>query len=448
MLITRLRQTTAQVLAPQGFSKLDSVIVPLAIMIVGASLNFLMLILIARLLPTDRFSSFAYWYSILSMLAGIGVAGQGTLIFKNWNSYFCKQDFRSAKGALWFGATVTGLGAACTGMAVGLIQFFGQAPSDLIVGSALFVFLLTLLYFVSPLTRAISGFVAGDSNMEITWRLIAVIIFAAMALIGFEFSVSSVFLILSVGATASLLLCVVSVARNLPAEISSAKSRLDVMDWRKRSLRIAISDVIENISLHLDVVVIGLFVDPLLAGGYFVATRIANIFGRLTAAFANYASRRIAPLHFSGREAELRKSMRELALVALLLASMGLLCLIVSASWILSLFGEVYRSEIWVLLVLVAGAFTTTLAGPAPDMLLHTGHDNRYLRLLLIGLALRCVLFVVLLPLFGTMGAAVASTIEAIFLAVFLVMSCRKLIGIDPSVLALFDGKRVQPSNA
>lgn len=446
MLVARLKNTASQIIATHGFSKLDSVFVPLAIMIVGAGLNFLMLILIARVLPTDRFSNFAYWFSVLSMLAGIGIAGQGTLIFKNWSSYVHQQDNGLARGSLVFGAVVTLVGATIIGIMVGLFQIAENEPSELIASSILFVFLLTLLYFVSPLTRAISGFVAGDTNMEITWRLIAVILIATMAFSGSVFSVGTIFLILSAGAIVSLVFCLLSVAKKLPKKIAHARTKLDILDWRKRSFRIAISDVIENISLHLDVVVIGLFVDPLLAGGYFVATRVANIFSRLTAAFANYASRRIAPLHFSGRHEELRKSMRDLALVALLLAGGGLLCLIVSAQWILSLFGASYVSEIWILLVLVAGALTTTLAGPAPDMLLHTGHDNRYLRLLLAGLALRCILFLVLLPLFGTMGAAIASTIEAMFLAVLLVHSCRRLVGIDPSILALLDRKHI--SNA
>lgn len=443
MLVARLKSATSQFLAPPGAAKLDSVFVPLAIMIVGAGLNFLMLILIARVLPTESFSNFAYWFSILSMLAGIGIAGQGTLIFRNWNSYVHRQDYSSAKGALIFGAAVTCIGAAITAAIVGVVQTATGETPLLIASTILFMFLLTLLYFVSPLTRAIAGFIAGDSNMEITWRLIAVVLITAMIVAGSEFSVGSIFLILSSGAFVSLLLCLISVSKNLPRKIVLARSKLDTFDWRKRSFRIAISDIIENISLHLDVVVIGLFVDPLLAGGYFVATRIANIFGRLTAAFANYASRRIAPLHFSGRHEELRKSMRDLALVALLLAGGGLLCLIVCAQWILSLFGAQYVSEVWVLLVLVAGGLTTTLAGPAPDMLLHTGHDNHYLRLLTAGLVLRCTLFLVLLPLFGTLGAAFASTIEAIFLAVLLVLSCRRLVGIDPSVLTLLDRKPV-----
>lgn len=443
MLVTRLKNATFQIIAPQGFSKLDSVLVPLAIMIIGAGLNFLMLILIARVLPTGRFSNFAFWFSILSMLAGIGIAGQGALIFKNWSCFVHRKDYGLARGALVFGAFVSCAGATIIGITVGLFQFVENEPPELIVSSTLFVFLLTLLYFVSPLTRAISGFVAGDSNMEITWRLIAVVLIASMAISGFVFSVESIFLILSAGAFVSLVLCLLSVTRNLPQKLVHARTKLDITDWRKRSFRIAISDVIENISLHLDVVVIGLFVDPLLAGGYFVATRIANIFSRLTAAFANYASRRIAPLHFAGRHEELRKSMRDLALMALLLAGGGLFGLIVSAQWILSLFGAQYVSEIWVLLVLAAGALTTTLAGPAPDMLLHTGHDNRYLQLLLAGLALRCILFLLLLPFLGTMGAAIASTIEAVFLAILLVRSCRRLVGIDPSVLALFDRKHV-----
>ncbi|MEH6724537.1 MAG: hypothetical protein V7703_00170 [Hyphomicrobiales bacterium] len=59
----------------------------------GAAINFFMFVLIARVLTAEQFALFAFWFSMLSLLAGVGIAGQAGLIFKNWNNYIQSQRF-------------------------------------------------------------------------------------------------------------------------------------------------------------------------------------------------------------------------------------------------------------------------------------------------------------------------------------------------------------------
>ncbi len=415
----------------------DNVLIPLAVMMIGTGINFLMFILIARILTTDQFSQFAFGFTLLSLCAAIGVLGQGDLIFKTWNHHLQQAQFGLTRGAFIFGVTVSTIGGLLAGLfAAGFYLYKGADPT---AAASYFIFaiLFTSLYFFSPATRAISGFVAGDGNMEITWRIVTIIGLSAAVLIGFDISVTTVLMTMSFGILLALLLNFLAIARSAPKQVLKAKGQLDLSDWKNRSFRMWLSDIIANLSLHIDILVIGLFIDPALAGGYFVAMRLANIFKRLTAAFANYASRHIAPLHFSGAKDELRGNMTALSKLALILVVGGLLALLIMAESLLSLFGNQYTSEIWTLVVLAGGAGITTLAGPAPNILLHTGHESRYLTLLAIGLALRCVLLIILTPIYGTLGAAIASTFVSIVLAILLNIACRKTVGIDPSIFAL-----------
>lgn len=437
MFLERAKNLSDFLLSKCGSSRLDNVVVPLAIMMLGTGINFVMFVMIARVLTPDEFSQFAFVFTLLSLCAAVGVLGQGDLIFKTWNHCVQDGDYDLARGAVVFGLVVSLTGAILAGLVGAGIQFF-QGASTLTASSFfVFGFLFTLIYFVAPATRVISGFIAGDGNMEITWRLFTVSALTLSILVGFDLSVASIFFAMSVGLAAAILLNFVAIMRAAPKEVDRAKTRMDVADWRNRSFRMWLGDIVANLSLHVDILVIGFFIDPALAGGYFVAMRLANIFKRLTAAFANYASRRIAPLHFSGEKEKLRSSMNDLSVVALVLVAVGLLVLLIGAKGLLAIFGQQYVSEYWTLIILAVGASITTLAGPAPNILLHTGHETRYLILLSVGLSLRCLLLMILTPVYGTLGAAIAFATVSLVLTVLLNAACRKTIGIDPSVFAL-----------
>ncbi|MEH6724538.1 MAG: polysaccharide biosynthesis C-terminal domain-containing protein [Hyphomicrobiales bacterium] len=327
------------------------------------------------------------------------------------------------------------------------MQALSGGSLQLALSCAVFATVFTMIYFMSAATRAISGFVAGDGNMEITWRLFATVAILALTASGLTLSVAGIFWILSAGVVLAFGFCINAILRSAPNETLHSKAKTDVPVWRQKSIRISLASIVANVSLHIDVLVIGIFVDPLLAGAYFVAMRVANIFKRLTAAFGSYASRRIAPLYFSGNHAKLGGSLRELSLVALALVGGGLLFLTITAKWLLILFGAPYASEVSTLLVLAIGAGITTLAGPAPELLLHTGHESRYLSLITIGLVLRCAFLIALTPVYGTLGAATASTAGAMIVALLLNSACKRAVGIDPSIASLFHQHKVKPES-
>ncbi len=437
MFFERLKNFSESLLSKFGNSKLDNVVVPLAIMMLGTGINFVMFVLIARILTPDQFSQFAFVFTLLSLCAAVGVFGQGDLIFKTWNHCVQEGEYGLARGAFLFGLIVSLSGSFLAGFVGAGIQLYYGASNLTALSYFLFAFFFTLIYFISPATRVISGFIAGDGNMEITWRLFTIAALILAILIGFDLSESSIFFAMSAGLGLAILLNFAAILRAAPNEISRTKAQMDISDWRNRSFRMWLSDIIANLSLHIDILVIGFFIDPALAGGYFVAMRLANIFKRLTAAFANYASRRIAPLHFSGEKEKLRSSMNDLSMIALILVAVGLLVLLIGAKGLLAIFGQQYVSEYWTLIVLAVGASITTLAGPAPNILLHTGHETRYLILLSVGLSLRCLLLIILTPIYGTLGAAIAFAIVSIVLTLLLNAACRKTIGIDPSIFAL-----------
>jgi len=70
-------------------------------------------------------------------------------------------------------------------------------------------------------------------------------------------------------------------------------------------------------------VLIGLVVDPVAAGGYFVASRIANAFSMISGGLNSYSTRRISSDYYQGGTPALIGVLRTLGLVTAALVGAG-----------------------------------------------------------------------------------------------------------------------------
>jgi len=82
-------------------------------------------------------------------------------------------------------------------------------------------------------------------------------------------------------------------------------------------------------------------------------------------------------------------------------------------------------------------------------VLLIAGYEGRYPWILLANIALRLAGFVILIPMFGLLGAASAATLALLATSLAANVLCRRWTGIDPSVLGIFRNlKRLHASSA
>jgi O-antigen/teichoic acid export membrane protein len=203
--------------------------------------------------------------------------------------------------------------------------------------------------------------------------------------------------------------------------------------------------VLETLNQYFDVVVIYLLLDAPAAGVYFVATRIANAFGTLLAAAHVLATRRIPQLYFSGKTDEINRIFVSMGEIILLCVVLGMAVVFFGAEFMLAFFGPAFVHAQWTLIVLVAGTAIYAAGGPAPAVLMITGHEGKYPIILAANIALRLAGFALLIPFFGLIGAAVAATGALLLTALALNMLCRRWTGIDPSILGVFTASRGLP---
>lgn len=147
---------------------------------------------------------------------------------------------------------------------------------------------------------------------------------------------------------------------------------------------------------------------------------------------ANFVIPQEFPVLFAdGRTAKLEKLARTAAtLVAIVsFASLGGL-LLLGKPLIRLAYGDAYVGAWGILLILAVGNFWDSASGAAGYVLQMCGHHVRLLLVTAGGAVLNIVLSLILAPLWGGYGVAVATTVTLIALNVFMVKSARSLLGV------------------
>ena len=406
----------------------------------GSSLNIVMFTIAARVLGPAEFGQFAIWFNLVSFLAIIALCGQETLIVRSWNEYTHQHRYDLARGAISFGAVVCAAAAvfwaAC--VAVGSRVAGWAEPPSLVAAACLLLIVQTMACFSSNLARTVVGFLLGEGSRE-AWRLVVIVGALVLALDHRPVTITMLFALCIVGMSLMIVIQYATVRRSLPPQIRGVAAAADVSAWVRRSLPMWTAAFLDASSQYLDVILLGWLLSPVAAGGYFVAARLANVFAMIAGGMANYSATPIASLFFAGHHPELQRSLRMVSLAVAGLVVAGLAVIFVGGDLLLMIFGKSYADQHGILVVLSIGTAVAALGGPAMYVLLLTGHEGWYSRVVVIGLVLRVIALVVLTPRFGAIAAAFAWSACLIGTTIALNAVCRRFVGIDPSVVTLLN---------
>lgn len=411
----------------------------------GALLTIVIFTLAARAASANDFGELAVWFNAMLFLAVAATFGQDTLIARHWGEYSGKGMHNVARGAYFFGWRATAISGAIFAAGLVLLAPLARAtiaPAALYAGAA-FMFTQTLLHYSSHSSRVIAGFVVSEVNRELTWRLV-LLLAVIWSVLRQGLSPEQFFFAGAAGMLLSLFFELRAVRRKFLAEAAGAAREPYRNEWLRRGWPMWLSAIVEATSQYADVMLIGYFSSPAEAGDYFVAARIANIFLMVTTGLNTYSFTHSANLYFSGQIDRLQDILRSVVTAALAFVLPALLVIVVFGARILTIFGDRYAAVYPTLVVLASGAFAMSLCGSASVILLTTGHEKLYSRVLTSATAARMALTSLLAWQFGAFGAACGWAFVNAPLAFGLALLCRKACGVDPSAASIFMARRAR----
>lgn len=401
--------------------------------------NFALIMLAARVLDKVGFGVFSILFAAAGLFSVVASFGQNVSIMRWWNEYTADNDMETLKGALKFSTLTAASGCALVGTG-----FFIWAASThaltLAAAVTLYMIGLAIVTTSAHLVRTAIGVGAGDGYGNLMISVPTLVYLATVLLCGWEGDISAIFFLFGAGACAATMLHLVRMRRKirrLLPDFSAATPRYLTKEWRQRSFKLWISSSLEAVNQYLDVLIIGYLLSPAVAGAYFVTTRLANIFATVSDTMHMFSTRHIPGLYYRREFKELNSLLNSVAGITLTVTVLGLALILGSGQLLLGIFNEAYIPYYPALALLCVGTATITAGGPSGSILMLTGHEGRYLRVVALSVLVRAAGFFLLIPTFGIMGAVAATTISFILLTAMLRHSSKTLTGLDGSVLRL-----------
>ncbi len=146
-------------------------------------------------------------------------------------------------------------------------------------------------------------------------------------------------------------------------------------------------------------------------GIYGVAFRISQLIAIVLVVVNTIAAPKFSELFWAKKTEELQKVIRQSAKMMFWAALFLSIAVIIASKWVLGIFGDDFASGQLTLIVLVIGQLINAATGSVGLFLNMSGNQKVLRNTALISLALQCIIAVILIPLMGILGAAIASTV-------------------------------------
>jgi O-antigen/teichoic acid export membrane protein len=414
----------------------------LVIHVIGTGLALILQVLLARILGKENFGLYAYSISWITVLASAGMLGTDVATLRFVPAYLGKGQWSLTRGFIR-GSLIAVLIASCSiGLSVALIliairRFIEPGLSATLLTGCMLLPVLATLFVQSARLQALKRIVLAQMPREVVRNVLilaAVVLYPVLvgAKPGAPYAMMA-----NVAATA-LVLVFVSAAlfRCMPAEVRAAHPQYRWKEWTGTAGTIMVLGGFSLALSNVDVIMIGTLLDPTQAGIYSAASRIAILISFGLIAVNMIAAPIISDLYARGLLSDLQSTLT-LAVQAVFGVSLAAgAFLTVGGKWVLGLFGFEFIASYHALLILIVGQIVNASAGSVALIMMMTGHHKQAAIILSIVFGLDLLLNLMLIPLFGIEGGAIATSISMVLWNLIMVVYVVRVIRIDPTILS------------
>lgn len=232
-----------------------------------------------------------------------------------------------------------------------------------------------------------------------------------------------------------LILTVLFMFRYLPSSFRRIRAEFRGREWIRVTIPMFLIASLGFILNRTDILILGIMMDTSQAGIYAVASRIASLILFGTFAVNAIVAPIIAKLYTEGKIDELqriiKRSTRGLIAYALP-ACIGLLLL---GGKFLGLFGSEFVEGRTALVILTAANTLTAFFGTVMYIMMMTNNQNPAAMIMLGVTILNAIMNIMLIPILGIMGAALATGLSTVIWNLSFYLFIRRRLAIDSSPL-------------
>lgn len=399
---------------------------------VGCGLILLITVLVTRALGAEDYGRFAFFLSIafLAVLfGGMGVPVATNLLIPRYrqrgpghrrNQFFIVGLTIVFAGSLLAAVVAITIVRQLDGGAA-MIPFPLWAAAAYVTGTA-------LISFLAPTCRAMDMPTTAALVDNIYPRIIVLAGMGILAAAGYGLSLDSVLILWVIGGYGTVALAVFALARQseLSLQVPRGLRWRQCRIWLSLSTTMMITPVFYFVLSETDILCLGFFSSPSDVGVYNVARRLAELMQFAYVSVNTLLLPRIAAAHGARDRERMQAIVDTMNMVVLVPAGCVLVALVGFGPEILSLFGQSFVGGYVVVLMLVVPRFTDLLLGPASEVLMMSGEQAHVARVNIVAGVTNLGLNLLLVPVWGAVGAATATAITMVGWKSYLFVLCRR----------------------
>jgi O-antigen/teichoic acid export membrane protein len=403
----------------------------------GKVVQFGLHILLGRVLGASGYGLYALGFSVLRLASQISILGLQNGIVRFVSIYKGEGDLGRIKGTLISAFTIATLASILVGTFLFLFSSFISIRifTDPQLISVLRVFAIALPFFVMMQMTAHTarGFQRVEYYVGIQnfiWP-IANTLFVVMAfLVGYRL-MGAVY-----GFLGSMMLTAAHGLLSIPKKIfprdTSFQPNYDVKKLLRFSLPVVFIGFGHLLLTQTDRLMIGYFMSSVDVGRYSAAAMIAVQTSFVITAFNIIFAPMIADLYNQRKIRELDGLFKIVTRWIVVLTLPLILVMVLSPKLVMELFGREFLPGAAVLFILAIAHFVNAATGSVGLIYIMSGkQDIEFVNILSMA-ALNIALNVWLIPVFGVIGAAIATGLSIVIVNIVRVIGIYKLIGIQP----------------
>lgn len=402
----------------------------------GAGLLFLTQIAFARWLGASEYGVFVTAWTCVLVLGGVTHLGFNVAMMRLAPQYHASGDYASFRGLLNGGRLVALISAsAIAALGMGVIWLWDIQDKAVLALPLVLGFLCLPAY---TLTDVQDGFGRGQGwTMEAIVPPYIVRPFAMLLLAGAALAIG-----LSANATAGMTVALGAVLaaavaqtivmqRRLSQTVPRAAPRYAYAKWFGISLPLLVGGVCEIVIQNADVLLLNLFRPSEEIGHYFAAAKTTGLALFILYAVGTAYAGPIAAAHALGNRAEVERLVGTAVRWTFIPAAIVIIGILAVGYPVLAQFGETFTDAYPLMFILAAGMLTKAAMGPSEIILNMMGYQRITALSLGTAAAVAVSLNLILIPLWGVAGAAVATATAFATMAAINGFAVRALEGLN-----------------
>lgn len=407
----------------------------------SAALLYLSQILIARWTGSHEYGIYVLAWTLVMLVGGLAHGGLNTTMIRMLPEYRERNELPLSRGLIagsrWFtllsGSIIAGVAAAGVFLAADRVPAHYVYP---LVCAFLCVpaFAITELHDGLGRARAWMG-----AALVPPYLLRPILLLTVVALAIFAGAPRDATMVAAAAVAATYLTMGVQMAlidRRLSVGLPAGPRSFDFALWFKLSVPMLVIGISDMLLHHADIIVISIFLTPSDAGIYFAAAKTMSLMLYVHYAVGSAVANRLSALNAAGDSAGLKACIADAVRWTFwpsILAGGGILILGKPMLW---LFGPQFADGYSVMFVLVAGFIVRAAFGPIEYVLNMLGCHRACATVLVVAAVTNIALNLSLVPVFGTIGAAIATAVTLAGASVANYIIARSKLAIDSSIWA------------